>query len=225
MPEPYDFFATPRPSPPAPGAQGAAPAGSSPDPFAPPTASPGEFMTTTGPDPRFGPTPTSYAGPPQFGPPTRDFARSDAYGFAARPASRRPGTIVAASVLVFVEASVFAVAFVGLALAGFISSGTSHPVNDNLNSAVAGVAWFLAIIFGAIAGFLVFLGIQTLNGRRWAGITIVVLQGLQILDSLGSSTGIGYSSNSGATSVFGIVFAAAVIVLLAVPRSRAWLSR
>jgi hypothetical protein len=262
VPEPYDFFAAPRPAPPGPGAQtsgaqtpGApAPApgtpAAAPDPYAPPSAhipaAPGPYGA---PDPRFGsagptgyvgspqfgpPSPGGYAGPPQFGPPQFGppgpgfGAPGYGYGYNPPVVTNRPGTVTAASVLLFVQAGVLGLLMLLIGYAALVVSSATISDSSNFGSVASGIAWFLALFFGAFAALFVLLGLRVLSGHRWAAITAVVLQalaGLDALSHLGSSDGSVYYQNSGPGAVITLIWAVTLITLIAMPKSRAWFSR
>jgi hypothetical protein len=169
-----------------------------------------------------------YGGPPQFGPVGPGFAGGGYYDPRSHAVPGiRPGTITAASVMLFVQAAF--ILLVGLIL--FVGAvGLSGAAEGN--GVLSGIVWFVALLYLALGGLFVLLGVKILNGRAWAAITVVVLNGLGILASLGDlRTGATYeSSSNGAyqagvslTPVLSIVWAVTVIVLLALPKSRAWL--
>jgi hypothetical protein len=204
----------------------------------PSAGSPAQYGPAPVPAP-YGPTPAPapygfgadpYGAPPQFGPVGAGFAGNGfaGPGYPGGPHSRthvsRPGTIVAASVMVFVQAALFLLYGLIALVAAFGLTGAGNTLT--------GIVWIIALFLLGLGGFFLMLGLGILKGRAWAAIVVVVLNSIAVLLSLAGMASGGatpqspdaaYQAGANLAPVISVAWAAALIILLAVPKSRAWL--
>ena len=163
------------------------------------------------------PAPAAYAqAPPQAGYPPLSAPAPYAQGTPPP----RPGMVTAAGVLGIIQASVLAL--LGLAVALFsrwtwdtIVNESPEPLPPELLEAGPAFVVAFGLIMVALAGFFLFVALQTLKGRNWARITMVVFAGLGALGLLLDLSLDAVTLGQAAADIF-------VLVALLAPTSSAW---
>ena len=138
----------------------------------------------------------------------------------------RPGTVLAAGVIGIVQGAITViVGLLGLAVVGAIDSGMTAEGSQAIRdvSGIVRIIMFIVLLIGV--GYVV-AGGATVAGKRWAAWTLLVVEGLGLLIGL---VGLINSSTQAAGGAIGqlidLLVPAAVLVLLLVPASLAWLRR
>lgn len=133
------------------------------------------------------------------------------------PLRQRPGTVIAAAVLLFVTGAL------GIVVDGVLTLGAAALVDGASVLATYDVITSTVYLVTSVLGIVV--GVYVLLGRRWAWITAIVVAGLQIAVSLFDTVIRAAAFASGDSSGFAFslpLFEPVIIVLLAVPSSRAY---
>jgi hypothetical protein len=144
---------------------------------------------------------------------------------AYAPASGRPGTVLAAGIIGIVQGA-FGVLATLVAL--FAVSAVESFAAGDTKVALAGVTGFVRLILVialiVAVGYLV-AGIGTVASKVWAGWTLLALESVGLL--LGLISLVSGSTQTGGTvgALLDLCIPAAVVVLLVLPASRAWLQR
>jgi hypothetical protein len=138
----------------------------------------------------------------------------------------RPGTVLAAGVIAIVQgAFAVIVGLLGLAVAGAMDSGTIGDGSDAIRgvTGIVRIIMFVVLLIGV--GYVV-AGAATVAGKRWAAVTLLVVEGLGLLIGLiGMFAGSTQSAGGTIGQLLDLLVPAAVLILLLVPVSRAWLRR
>jgi hypothetical protein len=117
------------------------------------------------------------------------------------------------------------VGLLGLAVAGAMDSGTIGDGSDAIRgvTGIVRIIMFVVLLIGV--GYVV-AGAATVAGKRWAAVTLLVVEGLGLLIGLiGMFAGSTQSAGGTIGQLLDLLVPAAVLILLLVPVSRAWLRR
>lgn len=129
----------------------------------------------------------------------------------------RPGTVLAAGIIGIVVGALVAVAGLFMMFAGaWIQSSMSDLGGVG---GLGAVFYFLAVVFVVLAVLYLVAGIGTVRGRRWAAWTLLVVAGVALAFGLLNL----FSGNGGSGDIFGLLIEGAIVVLLVLPTSWAWL--
>jgi hypothetical protein len=126
----------------------------------------------------------------------------------------RPGVVVAAAVIAFVQAGLV---FLGAAAIAVLAFGTRSALSDPTSN-LAGLPVALgvvALVIAAVAGLVVLAAVHLLRGRAWAAVVLGVLEGLAFLSAAGDLAG-----QPGLAGLVGAGCSGAILVILVLPRTR-----
>lgn len=239
----YDFFATGRPAAPEPVAPPPPPArarGTFVDPDgravnqfgtpidvaaspAGPSAAPGygaqtyggHGLTSDGAAPAVAP-PNRFGGPPgPVPPPPGAYAPPVPPGAYAR-SDQRPGTVLAAGIVGIVEGGLLVVAALFVLLGGAALSAQLG------GSDLPSLFVVMAVVLAAFAALYLAAGIGAVRSRRWAVWTLLVVHALAAALNLVQMV---VGARGGAELLVSLLIEVAVVVLLVLPASWAWLRR
>jgi hypothetical protein len=136
----------------------------------------------------------------------------------------RPATVLAAGVIGIVQGAIAViVGLLGIAVAGVVSSDVAANGTGRDVSGILRIMMLVVLLIGV--GYVV-AGGAAIAGKRWAAWTLLVIEGLGLL--VGLIDVVSSSSQTAGASVgllINLLIPAAVLVLLLVPVSRAWLRR
>lgn len=138
--------------------------------------------------------------------------------------NERPGTTLAAGIIGIVQGAFGLLA--GL-VAWFAMSAIEQVVQDaGLSAAVTGLVRVVLVVVVVIAvGYLV-AGIQVVRSKQWGGWMLLVMEAVGLLVGvLGMVSGSYQPAGGTLGQLLDLSLPAAVIVLLLLPGSRAWLQR
>ena len=129
----------------------------------------------------------------------------------------RPGAVLAAGIVGIVVGSLVAIAGLFMLFAGAWVQGSMGDLGGA--GGLGGVFYFMAVVFVVLAALYLVAGIGTVRGRRWAAWTLLVVAGVALAFGLLSLFG----GSGGSGDIFGLLVEGAIVVLLVLPTSWAWL--
>lgn len=240
----YDFFATGRPAPPAPPLPDAASTSPAPPAAAAPVPRTHQFTDPGGRAVNQFGTPIDVSAVPA-GPAAAPGYGAEAFTghglteahwtppAAVRPpgahagADRRPGQVLAAGIIAIVQGALaLVVALLGLAAVAAVENGLGGGSTDAvLVAQVSGFVRLILVLVLLVAALYLTAGIATAAGKRWGAWTLVVVEGIGLLLGLIGLVDSDAQSGGAFGQLVGLAVPVAVLVLLLLPVSRAWLQR
>lgn len=149
------------------------------------SAHPADHAAPQQPFPPVPPAP-GYAGPDSHHGPQPQYAPWGAPAAGSRPVSERPGTVIAAAIMVWVGATLPAVlgmiALFGGGIATWVLSSAGFPGEAGLApAAITAIFIGIAAVFLLWATLMVWAGIAAFRGRNWGRWLLAVQGGLYLL--------------------------------------------